>query len=136
MKESDIAKETNQVSSRGKEPETLEKGLMDVFHTNVVSYAHLVNAFMPLILAGRAKKIAILSSGLGDADMTREYDLWFGVSYSVSKAALNMIIAKFSAEYREKGVLILGISPGVVDTSPNQTGSESILWFLKFQYEF
>jgi NAD(P)-dependent dehydrogenase (short-subunit alcohol dehydrogenase family) len=71
---------------------------------------------MPLILLGDAKKVIVISSGMGDTELTRQYDLWMGTAYSVSKAALNMVVAKYSAEYREKGVVVLAISPGVVDT--------------------
>jgi NAD(P)-dependent dehydrogenase (short-subunit alcohol dehydrogenase family) len=71
---------------------------------------------MPLVLKGTAKKVFALSTGLGEVDFTRENDMWMASSYSVSKAALNMVIAKFSAEFREQGVLFLAISPGVVDT--------------------
>lgn len=109
-------------TNRGKEPEKLDKDLTDNFRINAVAYAHLINAFMPLVLQGNAKKVIVMSTGLADAEFTRKYDLWMGVSYSISKAALNMIIAKFSAEYREKGVLVLGVSPGVVDTSDGSDG--------------
>jgi NAD(P)-dependent dehydrogenase (short-subunit alcohol dehydrogenase family) len=100
--------------------------MVELFRTNAVGQAHVVHAFLPLILLGKAKKVVLMTTGMADADFVRQYDVRMGVSYSVSKAALNLIIAKFSAEYREKGVLFLGISPGVVDTNKEDTeGSES-----------
>lgn len=91
---------------------------------------------MPLVLRGTAKKVFALSTGLGEVEFNRQNDLWMSTSYSVSKAALNMVIAKFSAEFREQGVLFLAISPGVVDTGFSREYStcpcacERILTFL------
>lgn len=36
--------------------------------------------------------------------------------YSVGKAAANMVVTKFGAEYARQGVLFMSICPGVVDT--------------------
>ena len=64
---------------------------------------------MPLILKGKQKKIVAISSGLADLDMIKDYDLDFSAPYTLSKVALNGIVAKFSAEYREQGVLAMAI---------------------------
>lgn len=77
---------------------------------------------MPLILKGTAKKVLVITSGMSDAEAARKYDLWENGPYSVSKAAVNMVIAKFSAEYRSQGVLVLGICPGIVDVGRNDGG--------------
>ena len=42
-----------------------------------------------------------------------------GPLYSTSKAAMNLITAKFSAQYKKDGILFLSISPGFVDTGNN-----------------
>lgn len=73
------------------------------------------------MLKGDAKKVITLSSGHADVDAISKYDISIAGSYSASKAAMNVIVAKFSAEYRRQGVLFLSISPGVVDTG-NQGG--------------
>ena len=112
---------TDAKCNRGSDPEKLEKDLTDCFRLNAVAQAHTVNAFMPLVLLGKAKKVILMTTGMADVDLVKKYDIWMAVGYCASKAALNMIIAKFSAEYREKGVLFLGISPGVVDTSADDT---------------
>ncbi|KAL2204529.1 NAD(P)-binding protein [Sarocladium strictum] len=104
------------ISELAQKPQDLEKDFVDTFRTNVVGVAQIIGAFMPLVLKGTAKKVFALSTGLGEVEFTRENDMWMASSYSVSKAALNMVIAKFSAEFREQGVLFLAISPGVVDT--------------------
>lgn len=78
--------------------------------------AQIIGAFMPLILKGATKKVFAITSGMGDPGFARENDIWMGASYCTSKSALNMVVAKFSAEFREQGILVMGISPGVVDT--------------------
>jgi NAD(P)-dependent dehydrogenase (short-subunit alcohol dehydrogenase family) len=83
--------------------------------TNVLSTIHLYNLFMPQILKGKGKKVVSISSGMGDMDWVREYDLQTSPLYGASKAALNMIDAKFSAQYKKDGILFLSICPGVVD---------------------
>jgi NAD(P)-dependent dehydrogenase (short-subunit alcohol dehydrogenase family) len=83
--------------------------------TNVLSTIHLYNLFLPQILKGKAKKVVSISSGMGDMDWVREYDIETSALYGASKAALNMIDAKFSAQYKKDGVLFLSICPGMVE---------------------
>lgn len=75
-----------------------------------------MSVFTPLIQKGHLKKIVAISSGMGDIDFTVEANVLFQAPYSISKAALNMAIAKFHVQYRKEGILFMGISPGVVDT--------------------
>lgn len=77
---------------------------------------------MPLILKGRAKKVIAISSGISDPEMTLKADIFQATSYAMSKAALNIAVAKFSALYRQKGVLVMAICPGAVDTGSLQIG--------------
>lgn len=100
----------------GKDPVKLETYLTNQFRTNVVGNVHLINLFLPLILKGNVKKIIVLSSGMADLEPTRIYNLYENPPYGIAKAALNMAVAKFSAEYAKHGVLFMSISPGVVDT--------------------
>ena len=87
--------------------------LMD---TNVLANIHLYNLFLPLILKGDAKKVVAISSMTADIDLVKNHDLANFAPYSASKAAMNLITAKFSAEYKERGVLFLSVCPGIVDT--------------------
>ncbi|KAH8645711.1 hypothetical protein BX600DRAFT_556120 [Xylariales sp. PMI_506] len=105
------------IGDLAQEPEKLEKEITEPYQTNVIGNIHLINAFMPLILQGAAKKVIVLGTAMGDVEFVRTTDMWMGVGYSISKAALHLAIAKFSAQYREQGVLVLGISPGFVNTS-------------------
>jgi NAD(P)-dependent dehydrogenase (short-subunit alcohol dehydrogenase family) len=86
------------------------------FNTNVIGNVHLINLFMPLVLNGRAKKVITISSSAGDVDFINHVGLDTGPGYAISKAALNMAVAKFSARYARDGVLVMAICPGMVAT--------------------
>ncbi|KAK8025038.1 hypothetical protein PG990_002861 [Apiospora arundinis] len=96
-------------------PMEMQQDLQKAMDVNVYANIHLYNLFMPLILAGAAKKVVVISSGLADPDLTVQYDLDVTALYSISKAAMNMATAKFSAQYRKDGVLFLSLCPGMVD---------------------
>ncbi|CAM1505987.1 Fc.00g116240.m01.CDS01 [Cosmosporella sp. VM-42] len=121
----------------GEMPQELEDDLVDSFKTNVVGNVHLFNLYMPLILNGRVKKVITISSGLADADVTAKHGFSDGGPYAASKAAMNLVVAKYSAEYSEKGVLFLSISPGMVDTGkynniPPEVGQKLQAMITKF----
>lgn len=97
-------------------PEKLEEDLLESYRVNVVGQVHLFNLYLPLILKGRAKKVIALGSGLADTHLTAKYKFDLSSPYSMSKAALNMLVAKYHASYADQGVLFLSISPGLVDT--------------------
>lgn len=97
----------------------------------MVAQIHIFNLTMPLILKGKTKKIMAVSSGQGDYATTAKYDLAIQGPYAISKGALDVAVAKFSAQYANEGVLLMSISPGFVDTglfltcelSPDRVGS-------------
>lgn len=111
----------------GNDPKRLEEDLRAHFDVNVIGNVHLFNLFMPLILRGEKKKVFAISSGISDIDMVANLDLDIGAPYSISKAALNLTVAKFSAQYREQGVLFLAICPGSVNTSVTQLQDEEAM---------
>ncbi|KAI1357451.1 hypothetical protein F5Y08DRAFT_324305 [Xylaria arbuscula] len=104
------------IGNLGKKPQELEDDLLKSFKVNVLSNIHLLNQFMPLILEGQSKKIIVLSSGHADLDSIRLYDLDVACGYAISKAAMNAAVAKFSAQYKQDGVLVMSICPGSADT--------------------
>lgn len=93
----------------------LDEYFIKYLRTNALANIHLFNLFMPQILKGQVKKVVTISSGMGDMDFTKDYDVLEAPLYSTSKAAMNMISAKFSAQYKEQGVLFLAICPGMVE---------------------
>tara|TARA_R110002003_G_scaffold121_29_gene10903 strand:- start:13670 stop:14056 length:387 start_codon:yes stop_codon:yes gene_type:complete len=95
----------------GQDPTRLTNELNELFNTNVVGQIHLINLFMPLILKGKVKKVIALTTGFADLDLTTKYGLYEAGPYAISKAALNMVIAKFHAEWQKEGVLLMSVAP-------------------------
>lgn len=87
------------------------------FRINVVGVTHTINAFLPLLRKGTAKKVITISSGMGDLDFTSRTGISTQAPYSISKAALNMVIVKYAAQYKSEGFVFLAISPGLVNTA-------------------
>ncbi|KAL2264078.1 hypothetical protein VTK26DRAFT_2572 [Humicola hyalothermophila] len=106
-----------------KDPTKLEEDLLHCFQANVVGNIHLFNLFLPLIRNGQAKKVITITSGMADIEFIAKFDVAISAPYSISKAAMNAAVAKFSAEYRKDGILFLGISPGLVATGVNNPGN-------------
>ncbi|KAJ4352942.1 hypothetical protein N0V95_003795 [Ascochyta clinopodiicola] len=103
------------ISVLGDNVEELEEVSSTVFQTNVIGNMHLFNLFLPFVLKGKVKKVIAISSGHADLDFINESDTEVSALYSASKAALNVIVAKYSAQYKKDGVLFFSMSPGVVD---------------------
>jgi NAD(P)-dependent dehydrogenase (short-subunit alcohol dehydrogenase family) len=100
---------------------------MQLWQTNVVGNIHLFNLFLPLVLKGKTKKVIAISSGAADLDVTNDAEVDFGGLYAASKAALNIIVAKFNVQYKKDGVLFLSISPGVVEVGHYGNGMHHFL---------
>jgi len=98
------------------DPDLLEKDMTSFFKTNVIGVVHTINAFLPLLRAGEMKKCIIISSGMGSVRFVLNNNMTFAPGYSVSKAALNLAVAKLAVQYKEDGVVFLSISPGLVKT--------------------
>ena len=60
---------------------------------------------------GTSPKIICITSGLGS--ITRAQDLTYGLSYGMSKAALNMGVKKLSSEMAGRGIIIVALHPGL-----------------------
>jgi len=98
-------------------PADLEDAHMSTYKTNVLGVAHTTNAFLPLIRKGQLKKVITISSGMADDELINQFSIPHQASYSMSKSAVNTLVAKYNAAYGKKeGILFLAISPGLVDT--------------------
>lgn len=100
---------------KGKE-ELLRKEFVRCAEINLAGNIFAINAFLPLIRKGNAKKIVSISSGHADPDLILEGEVTINVIYSAMKAALNVVIAKYAAELKHEGIALLSLSPGVVNT--------------------
>ncbi|KAK4221861.1 NAD(P)-binding protein [Podospora fimiseda] len=112
------------VGKLGADPDELTKYFRQLFEVNVIGNVHLFNIFLPLILAGHDKKVIAISTGFADPVFTNEWDIEPGALYASSKAAMNMLVAKYSAQYKKDGVLFLSICPGMVETSHYKNPTE------------
>ncbi|KAL2871681.1 SDR family oxidoreductase [Aspergillus lucknowensis] len=94
------------------------------------------NAFLPLIEKGAQKKIVHISTGMADLDFTRKSGVSYGVAYSVAKAGMNVQVAKYAAELEPKGIKVLALSPGWVDTWEGEKPPQVIEGLNKMLKEF
>ncbi|GAA5990277.1 hypothetical protein JCM10908_005908 [Rhodotorula pacifica] len=89
------------------------------FRTNVEGAIFTVQYLRPLLERGKAKEIFFISSIVASAQGFYS-QFAGGVSYSMSKAALNMYGIKLARELGEKGYTVLLIHPGYVKTDMNK----------------
>ncbi|KAI0547715.1 hypothetical protein F4679DRAFT_553144 [Xylaria curta] len=97
------------------DPKRLEKEMTEHYRATVIGNINLYGLFMPLILKGHVKKVVAISTGLSDLDMTNQLELELAPLYAIAKAGLNMMTAKFSAQYKKEGILFMNVCPGIVD---------------------
>lgn len=60
------------------------------------------------------KKIFVISTGMGSTEVVLKEKHSATVAYAISKAAVNMLVAKFSLTYKE--IFFLAVCPGFVMT--------------------
>jgi NAD(P)-dependent dehydrogenase (short-subunit alcohol dehydrogenase family) len=97
-------------------PELFLEELKKSDEANIAGPLFAINAFLPLLRAGKEKRVTYISSGAADLSETIEARIANSVPYSVSKAGGNLIITKFAAELRDEGFTFLSIAPGAVAT--------------------
>jgi NAD(P)-dependent dehydrogenase (short-subunit alcohol dehydrogenase family) len=88
------------------------------FEINALGPLKLIATFMPNVEKSTQKKIAVISSKAGSFTESPKMSMMY--EYRVSKAALNMVVYTLSFETAKKGLVIVAISPGSVDTKPVQ----------------
>ena len=86
------------------------------FSTAIYGGLWATNAFLPLIEKGTQKKIVHISTGMADLDLIRNTGVSYAVPYTVAKAGMNIQVAKYAAELAPKGIKVLALSPGWVNT--------------------
>ncbi len=93
-----------------------EAGTMErVLRVNSIAPMLVAQAVAPLLEKdGTAPKIVCITSGLGS--IANADGLTFGLSYGMSKAALNMGVKKLASEMKRRGVAIIALHPGWVQT--------------------
>ena len=93
-----------------------------VYETNVFGVVRMTHAFLPLLAASRAPVIVMVSSGMGSlavtTDPSRLESTLVSVSYTSSKAALNMITTQYAKAF--PAMRINAVDPGYTGTDFNQ----------------
>lgn len=92
--------------------------------TNVVGTIRMIQALLPVLLRSEHPRIVNLSSGLGSLTHATtagsRYQERPLLSYSTSKAALNMVTVLFANEFRQSTLRINAVDPGPVNTPMTQ----------------
>ncbi|KAI5474931.1 hypothetical protein MNV49_002181 [Pseudohyphozyma bogoriensis] len=89
----------------------------DIFKTNLYGAITLTQEALPLLRAGKGKKILTTSSSMGSIKI--QYAGPAAVAYCTSKAAVNMFMAKLATELAEEKFTIIMHCPGWVKTDMN-----------------
>jgi NAD(P)-dependent dehydrogenase (short-subunit alcohol dehydrogenase family) len=104
----------------------LRKDMIASLDVNVLGVIYSINAFLPLVRKSNIKKIVVISTGLADTERVPATGVSIFVIYSTMKAALNMVVAKYSAELKGDGITLLALSPGLVNTKETPPTAEEI----------
>ena len=93
-----------------------------VLFVNAIAPMLVTQALTPLLeKEGKGPKVVCVTSILGS--ITKAEGLSFGLSYGMSKAALNMGVKKVAAELKRRGVAIIAMHPGWVQTDMGGKGA-------------
>ncbi len=93
-----------------------------VLFVNSIAPMLVTQALTPLLAReGKQPKVVCITSGLGS--ISRAEGLVYGLSYGMSKAALNMGVKKLASELKRQGVAIIALHPGWVQTDMGGKGA-------------
>ncbi len=95
--------------------------LMTVMDVNVAGPMVVTQALLPQLEAAEAPVVINLSSQLGTISVGGQ--LCKDIAYNASKAALNMVTVRTAAELEDRGVTVVCVHPGWVQT--DMGGSEA-----------
>lgn len=90
------------------------------FDVNVIGPMHLARVFLPNVEASHEKKIINTSSGAASFGRGPAFGTSF--NYITSKTALNMFTWNLAAALKDRGITVVCLHPGVVQT--NRPGNE------------
>lgn len=82
-----------------------------VFEVNTISPLALTQALYPFIKKEGGGLVMNMSSLLGSLERASDLD-WRGISYPVSKAALNMVTTMQARQYAPDKITVISMSPG------------------------
>ena len=94
--------------------------MLDTLHTNSVAPMLVAQAFADLLSKGDEPKVVNISSGMGSIARTGGGGNY---SYRASKAGLNMFSKVLAGDMRSKGITVIVIHPGWVQTDMGGSGA-------------
>jgi NAD(P)-dependent dehydrogenase (short-subunit alcohol dehydrogenase family) len=97
------------------------------FDTNVFGTVRVLHAFLPLLQRSAAPVVVNVSSGLGSLTLfaSAPADIYPGVAYPASKAAVNMITVQYAKAFPH--IRINAVDPGFTKTDLNgNTGTQTV----------
>ena len=87
------------------------------YKTNALGVIHSIRAFLPLLRAGHAKKIAVTASEGGNPAFVRTAGLAYMAAYGMTKGAAHVATNKWAVKLGPEGFVVASLSPGLVDTT-------------------
>jgi NAD(P)-dependent dehydrogenase (short-subunit alcohol dehydrogenase family) len=111
------------INPRGQESfDEVERAIFeDVMRVNVIAPLFLTQALLGPLRAAGSARVVVLSSGAGQFAGPLPGD---GLSYRVSKAAVNAVTAVAAAALRDYGILVNTMNPGWVQTDMGGPGAD------------
>lgn len=88
----------------------------DVMRTNVLGPIKISEAFTPHVAASAQKKIISISSTEGSLSNIAARPDVNSIFYRASKSALNMAMINMAKALKDKGIIVVMLSPGLVQT--------------------
>ena len=85
----------------------------EIMRVNVIGQLYVAEAFLEHVAASDQKKIAAMSAVGGSIGRVRSS---IAPSYRASKAGFNMLMRTYGEAVKQRGVAVLVIAPGTVDT--------------------
>lgn len=78
---------------------------------------HSISAFLPLLRAGSAKKIVVISTGGAVPQLVLQADIANMCAYGATKAAAALATTKWALQLKGEGFVVVSLTPGLVDTT-------------------
>ncbi len=66
------------------------------------------------------KKCIVISTTAGSPKVALQSGITHFVGYGISKAGLNLAVAKFAGRFKEEGLIFVSVTPGMVKTMPGR----------------
>jgi NAD(P)-dependent dehydrogenase (short-subunit alcohol dehydrogenase family) len=100
--------------------EELTNSMIEGFKVNVLGATFSINAFLFFVCKSNIREIIVITTRLSDRDMTGKSTFSRFMTYSSMKATLNIVVAKYVVDLKTKGIILLALSPDLVDTTSDK----------------